>query len=415
MRCIICGKDLSGQPAMRDNVTGILYCSQHSSYMDAINAGTISSCPACGFRYSQAHSSFPNATCPSCGSPLTVKAAPPEEIEPRPVGGDFDLASRLKWEVKLSDGGDTGSTYGPLLYDDTLFMTTGNCLHAVTIEGELVWTFQAGWDDNTIEPVVEAGLVVAHTLKDKVRAIDAVNGDLRWEVEPPLGKMRSGVAFEGTRVYAVDDSREMACLAAEDGAVLWSFENTSRMPTPVAFDDRVYATSYSGFVIALDAKTGDKLWSAGDKIGWYLAVANDELICTTWSGLAAFDTGTGEQRWVTDLQTGGISPLAVYGDSVYVRTKDHGVCRILQGSGELAWKHQEEDTDDDYVFDRPAVAEGWVVTSLTSGHLHGLDAETGDLRWAHKGYPSVPAVAQGILYHLDNRRLCAYDLAGALA
>lgn len=60
---------------MRDNVTGILYCSEHSSFMDAVNSGELSSCSKCGMRYSRTHSVFASGSCPACGTLLLPQAS----------------------------------------------------------------------------------------------------------------------------------------------------------------------------------------------------------------------------------------------------------------------------------------------------------------------------------------------------
>ncbi|HTP29947.1 MAG TPA: hypothetical protein VMK12_30360 [Anaeromyxobacteraceae bacterium] len=71
--CVVCGVDLSGAPAMRDNVTGLFYCPEHVGVMGSIDPIALASCGACGFRYSPQHSTFAQAAerhCPACGANL---------------------------------------------------------------------------------------------------------------------------------------------------------------------------------------------------------------------------------------------------------------------------------------------------------------------------------------------------------
>ena len=77
MRCCICGKDMTNQPAMQDNLTGVVYCSSHSEYFYSLkNPDSFPFCQKCGFKYSPTHSQFAQGEsqkCPACGNSLTLE------------------------------------------------------------------------------------------------------------------------------------------------------------------------------------------------------------------------------------------------------------------------------------------------------------------------------------------------------
>jgi outer membrane protein assembly factor BamB len=315
------------------------------------------------------------------------------------------------WEVTLTDGGDTGSGEGPFYSDETLFVTAGNHLHAVGVDGKLKWTHTPGWGDNMKLAAAASGLVVGHSLTDKVRAIDAASGEVRWEADPPsLGTIRDPVAFDGERVYAVDDGGGLCCLSAADGAELWSQPQSRRVDTPVVAVGVVYGAHEKA--VALDADTGRQLWSSQEDVrGISPFVESDEVICITRSGVIALDRRSGKVGWSADFCFDRMSPPVADERSVYIRTGNHGVCSIARGTGETNWWHTVAHDSQDFPFKPPVVADGLVFCTLGDGLMHAIDAESGSPLWSRSVKVfSPPAVMDGKLFVLDYRRLYALDL-----
>ncbi len=74
MICCICGKDMTGQPVMKDRMSGAVYCYEDREYFYSIqDPASLSACPRCGFRYSATWSTFLHSSapaCPACGAEL---------------------------------------------------------------------------------------------------------------------------------------------------------------------------------------------------------------------------------------------------------------------------------------------------------------------------------------------------------
>ena len=99
-----------------------------------------------------------------------------------------------------------------------------------------------------------------------VNAYDTATGDRKWQVEGPGGLTRSNVVFAEGIVYAgfeyEDGSPNVVSLDAETGEVVWE-EPVGNQPYNLAMagETLVIGDAFETAVYALDATTGEKLWS----------------------------------------------------------------------------------------------------------------------------------------------------------
>lgn len=136
--------------------------------------------------------------------------------------------------------------------------------------------------DAVDEPVAAGGLLfVGSSRTDRLFAIDARTGDLRWSCFAD-GPVRFPAAVAGGRVYFVSDDGWLRCLDAERGDLLWRVRGgpsdrrvlgherlVSTWPArgaPVVADGVVYFAAslwpFMGtFLHAVDARTGRVLWT----------------------------------------------------------------------------------------------------------------------------------------------------------
>ena len=99
-----------------------------------------------------------------------------------------------------------------------------------------------------------------------VNAYDTATGDRKWQVEGPGGLTQSNVVFADGIVYAgfeyEDGSPNVVALDAETGDVVWE-EPVGNQPYNLAMagETLVIGDELDAAVYALDATTGEKLWS----------------------------------------------------------------------------------------------------------------------------------------------------------
>lgn len=135
-------------------------------------------------------------------------------------------------------------------------------------------------------PVVVDNTMYLSTALDHVIALDARTGARRWEWVPELGKTviccgshNRGVAVYGGRVFVGLLDARVVALDAATGHVLWDrkvADNTqgySFTAAPTVVENRVMLGvsggeyGIRGFVVALDARTGDEAWRFHTTLG----------------------------------------------------------------------------------------------------------------------------------------------------
>ncbi|MGI5862591.1 MAG: PQQ-binding-like beta-propeller repeat protein [Myxococcales bacterium] len=182
----------------------------------------------------------------------------------------FASDGRSLWDTEV--GGPFNA--GPALAGDRLYVgsTRGDLVALDANDGKVIWTYSAG-DALQTRPVVSEGLVLVMTSSDTLLAIDAEKGDWKWQYRrevPGLftlhGAARPAVA-DG-RVFAGFADGYAVALDLADGGLLWAKQLSSQErfndvdASPVVDDwGRVYFAAYGSGLYAIDAATGDTVWT----------------------------------------------------------------------------------------------------------------------------------------------------------
>ena len=187
--------------------------------------------------------------------------------------------------------------------------------------------------------------------------------------------------------------------------------------SPVVANGVVYIGSpdNEGIVFALDASTGQKLWSygAGDGVAPSVAVANGMVyVGSLDSNVYALNASTGALVWIYAADGVIQSSPAVANGVVYVGTQLTNtfagtVLALNSSTGAKLWSYTTEGP----VISSAAVANGVVYIgdagpstytgTFGPGHLYALNASTGALLWSYTAEgPAVSsaAVANGVVY-----------------
>ena len=145
---------------------------------------------------------------------------------------------------------------------------------------QLVWSRAIEPGTNQATPLVYNGVMYLGNPGDVIQAIDAVTGDLMWEYrhklpEPsamnPLGQRKRAIALYGDNVYTVTQDNFVLALNARTGERVWQTDRggdgfVSNSSGPIVANGVVVAGStcqYAGqgcYVTGHDARTGRELW-----------------------------------------------------------------------------------------------------------------------------------------------------------
>ena len=173
------------------------------------------------------------------------------------------------------------------------------------------WTFTTGANDGVPQsPPIVNGRMMFVTTAEQVIALDAQTGNLVWRYRHPLPAdvrrphaTNRGVALYGDRVYVGTLDARVVALEAATGRVVWkrviaNYRRTYYITmAPLAVNGMVMVGTSGGehgvrgFVVALDAGSGDEVWRR------YTVPAPGEPGAETWSG-DSWQTGGGPV-WIT--------------------------------------------------------------------------------------------------------------------
>lgn len=172
--------------------------------------------------------------------------------------------------------------------------------------------------------------------------------------------------------------------------------------TPALDGDAIYAVDYEGLVVALDNKTGKKLWTR--------KVNKEQQGLWTW--LKSFFVASDPNRQIV----GGI---AAENGLLLVATYAGEVMALSKETGDELWRKQLPGE----VVSAPRTNGSVVAAQTVNGKLFALDAKTGDQLWFYDNPPPVltlrgtpsPIVTDTAIYAgFSNGRMMAFNPSNGL-
>lgn len=275
---------------------------------------------------------------------------------------------------------------------------------------ERLWRVRAG---SLLEfpPVVAYGRLYFGTNNGRFLAVEGETGDIAWEKDFGLCTAASpvvadGVVYQGLmdphpcREHDQDAPGFMVAMDAETGEELWRFRAGVIESSPLLLDGVLYFGSWDKKMYALDIETQEVEWTfeTGDKIKSAPAYARGTIYFGSYDDkVYAVDARTGELRW----EAGGVgnfyaNPAVAYG-RVFIGNTDGRVYAFGARSGRLLWAR----ATGDFVYSSAAVWNRTVYAGSYDGRLYALDAGTGDVRWSFEAGGSIsgaPTVVAGLVY-----------------
>ena len=202
-----------------------------------------------------------------------------------------------------------------------------------------------------------AGSLFVATGFGHVLALDPSNGAERWRQDIGI-PMRAAPVVAGGRIFVVTYDNQLWALSATDGAVQWSNAGIAETAgllgaaTPAVDNDIVIAPYSSGELLALRVENGRTMWS--DSLGAQrlgagsLAALNDingspvidrgVVYAISHGGrLVAIDVRTGSRVWEKDIS--GLNTPWIAGEYLFVVTVDGDVVCLSRRNGRVKWVH----------------------------------------------------------------------------
>ena len=353
------------------------------------------------------------------------------------VAGDTDRISILELNETISVSGTItpDQVVLPPAYANTDWpQVGGNPSHVVQHTGatgsfDKLWSRDVGKGSArkgrvVAPPVVAGGRIYTMDGSNRITAMDANTGDKIWDYNVELEEReRTRVGRTGI-VERVRDP-----LSFLDGS---GTDKESVGGGVAVADGKLFITSGLGVVSALDAQSGEEIWTRLTRVpmhsaptvegGRVFAVSDD-------NELFAFNANTGEVIWtyqgiVESARMLTAPSPAVVGDTVIsgfasgeliaLRVQNGGVLwqDALSSAGQLTPLASLND-----IAAGPVIADGYVIASAQSGVTSAFDLRTGQRIWTQPaGTLGFPLVAGDFVYSAmtDGSVVCMSKLDGSV-
>jgi outer membrane protein assembly factor BamB len=235
-----------------------------------------------------------------------------------------------------------------------------------------------------------------------VAALDAATGELQWQTEAP-GPVRNPPTVAEGLVFAVTISNEVIALEAETGEEVWSyqsFEESARVlasAAPAVAGESVIVPFSSGEVISFDAATGRVQWQAvisrtsrldalstlGD-ISGSPVVDRGAVFAVSQSGqMAGIDFRTGAVAW--EAPVGGFHTPWLAGETLFSISNRGELSAVNRADGKIRWNtplptyKNPKKRKNRIIWAGPVLAGGKLLVTSTEGEMLALSPQDGEV------------------------------------
>ena len=267
-----------------------------------------------------------------------------------------------------------------------------------------------------------------------VAALDASNGAEKWKQEMG-GPMTGAPTIKDGRIFVASNNNEIFAMSLATGETEWSDQAISESArvlgssSPAAVEDFVIAPFSSGEIIAYLASNGRRLWTdaisqAGrftpiseiNDIGSRPILSGGLVFASSQSGVTvAIDGRSGTRIWA--IATGSTQAPALAGQFMFILGVDDTLSAVDPATGEAYWvttlpKFKNEKKKKNQIsYSGPVVASGRILIASSTGELLAFSPQTGQqtgsMKLGSTTYLEPIAVQDKLLILTDEAKLIA--------
>jgi len=270
----------------------------------------------------------------------------------------IDAATKnRKWEYTINPPTTIYAT--PIVSGDLVYVGSYNGeIYALSIaDGESIWVYPPkgeGYIGAVVgSPVIANGIIYTSSSDGKVYALNTTNGKPKCETDRPLAdKLWTSPTVMGDNVYVSTFDGHIYTLSAEKLKLLdWSFKSEAGFASsPVICEDTdtIFLGSFDRHLYAVKIGSNISAWRfpperpAGNWF-WASPIVNEGIV---YAGcldgrLYAIDATTGEEIWsyLTEDENGKPSPIVsspVLMDDLLIAVNESGTVNVFDLAGALA-------------------------------------------------------------------------------
>ncbi len=280
--------------------------------------------------------------------------------------------------------------------------------------GKTSWVFQAGGAILAAPTLSGETLLVAGG-DGVLWALNRFTGAVRWQNDVHEELTTAPTVSEG-RAFVMSSEQSITAIDVKEGKTIWKFHRDPPGGFTIRGDARpqvshgtVFVAFADGTVAALGPQDGVARWTravsgaSGDSldVDWLDAPEGDSrlYVASAKAGIVALDANTGDPVWTTALP-GANHVLA---DGPRVIAGGRGVVLALDRlTGKQIWKVP---LGKDRYSTQPVVASGVVLVAQDRGSLLGIDVQTGEARGVFdpgSGFSQPVFALPGVAYVVSN-------------
>ena len=240
-----------------------------------------------------------------------------------------------------------GMYAAPAVSDDMLVVGDyGNKLHAVNPKtGMGLWEFSEARARYIASPLILGQMVYAPCADGYLYALNN-QGSLKWKFQADQALWSQPVT-DGKTIYQGSLGHKVFAIDAESGNLIWSADLGGALVSTPYLDDQgvLYAGTLGGEVLAIESTTGKIMWKAAVDSGvWSSPVLKDgTLFLSNADGMAyALSTADGSLVWKTDIGGPVTGSGALTSDGVVFSTEKGDVVMLGFDKGEKVWTYTSE-------------------------------------------------------------------------
>ncbi len=278
----------------------------------------------------------------------------------------------------------------------------------------------------------DKGTLYLATGMAEAMALDPADGKPRWRVDLPA-PARGALTVADGRAYVTTTENHLLALSVEDGKTLWTYRGQPTvtmalgLPAAAVEGDMVVAGFGSGELAAIRASDGRAQWSetlssaSGGGLADIAAITalpvidRGRVFSSGLGGITiALDLRSGRRLWERDVAAAETPWVA--GDWVFLLTTGAEVACLGRDDGRVRWIaslprfKNERRRRDAIQWAAPVLAGGRLLVAGGNAQLVEIDPSNGDIAGRVRlpdGVMLPPAVAGGVMYVLTEDAVVA--------
>ncbi len=310
--------------------------------------------------------------------------------------------------------GDTHEFCSPVIAGGIVYFVSDQQSMAFALDaatGAILWQYDVKNNVDDAVTVYEGNVYIA---ADSAWCLDALTGERIWAFKPSPGYKMNGTPALGDGVAYFthvpnSSSVQVYALNAFTGEVIWSVQHEGYTTGCITLHDGVlYLPTYNGSLYAIDAGSGQTLWTNSDAPSGYwdsspVYVEGMLYICGDDGVARAINASTGATEWERALTEGvryiAATPAFGYERLFFADQVDSFHC-LNAFDGSTVWsvngvQHGSTGLADGVAF----FGQG---ADRANGQVNALDCATGQLLWSYQTGGteifSSPAITDGVVY-----------------